>query len=151
MRLPVSLERLLSAHGSTSRNRSTANMLASLLGWLPIVGPFIKAALSAFDHYQDATVQKAKIGADKDVAEGAQDVQVIAIRASHKDDIGIIFARDMVVNWWAVYNSLIFYDSCFRNLLPANFTWRILAIPTELNVLCTAIVAFMFYTAWRGK
>jgi hypothetical protein len=122
-----------------------------VFAWIPIIGPILQAMVNAFAKAEDTSVSKAKIAADKEVSEGAQDVQVIAIRASHKDDIGIIFARDLVVNWWAVYNSLIFYDSCFRNLLPESWTWRVLAIPTSLNVLCTAIVAMLFYTAWKGR
>jgi len=130
-------------------------MLGIALGWIPIIGPFIKAAFASFDHYQDTTVQKTKIGADERVAEGGQDVQVIQTRANvaiaFKDDIGVMLARDVLVNWYAVYNSLIFYDSCFRNILPPYMTWRVLALPDSLNYLCGGIVAFLFVAAWRGK
>lgn len=123
--------------------------------WIPVVGPFIQAAVSAYGKYQDASVQKAKIAADERVAEGAQDIQVIGARANlavaFSRDIGVALARDVILNWYAIYVSLIFYDSCFRNLLPDYMTWRILAIPDSLNYLCCAIIAFLFATAWRGK
>ena len=62
----------------------------------------------------------------------------------------MVFARDLILNWYAIYISLIFYDSCFRNLLPDWMTWRVLAIPSELSYLCTGIIAFLFVSAWRG-
>ncbi len=123
--------------------------------WIPIIGPFIQGAVNAFGKWQDAKVQLAQIAANKDIAFGGQDVQVIQARAAvaiaFKDDIGVKFARDVILNWYAIYVSLIFYDSCFRNLLPDYMTWRVLAIPQSLMYLCSAIVAFLFISAWRGK
>lgn len=123
--------------------------------WIPFIGPFIQAGVNAFGKWQDATVQKAQIAANKEVADGAQDVQVIGIRAdlakTFAHDIGTVLARDVLLNWYTIYVSLIFWDSCFRNALPAGWTWRVLALPTSLNVLCSAIVAWLFVTAWRGK
>lgn len=124
-------------------------------GWIPFIGPFIQAAVSAFSKFEDASVQKTQIAATKDVAIGAQDVSIIGIRAdvakSFAHDIGVAFARDLILNWYAIYISLVFYDSCFRNLLPPYMTWRVLALPDSLNYLCAGIVAFLFVTAWRGK
>lgn len=123
--------------------------------WIPLLGPFIQAALNAYSKHEDASVQKAQITANKDVAFGAQDVQVIQSRAgvaiAFAHDVGVVFARDLILNWYAIYISLIFYDSCFRNLLPAWMTWRILAVPPSLEYLCAGIVAFLFVSAWRGK
>ncbi len=123
--------------------------------WIPIIGPFIQGAVNAFGKWQDAKVQLAQISANKDVAFGGQDVQIIQARAAlaiaFKDDVGVKFARDAILNWYAVYIGLIFYDSCFRNLLPDYMTWRVLAIPQSLEYLCTGIVAFLFVSAWRGK
>lgn len=123
--------------------------------WIPLIGPFLQAGVNAFNHYQDTSVQKSKIAADQNVALGSQDVQIIQARASvaitFASDVGVKFARDIILNWYAIYISLIFYDSCFRNLLPSWMTWRILAVPSSLEYLCAGIVAFLFVSAWRGK
>jgi hypothetical protein len=126
-----------------------------MFAWIPIIGPFLQAAVNAFGRFEDASVQRTKIAADKDIALGAQDVLIIQARAelakSFANDIGVKFARDLILNWYAVYVSLIFYDSCFRNVLPPWMTWRVLAIPSSLEYLCAAIIAFLFVSAWRGK
>jgi len=123
--------------------------------WLPIIGPFIQGAVNAFGKWQDAKVQLSHIAANKEIASGAQDVQVIqtrsAVAIAFKDDLGVKFARDVILNWYATYIGLIFYDSCFRNLLPDYMTWRVLALPPSLEYLCAGIVAFLFVSAWRGK
>lgn len=126
-----------------------------MFAWIPLVGPFLQAAVNAWDHYQDVAVQKARIAADQNVALGNQDVQIIQSRSSvaiaFANDVGVKFARDLILNWYAIYVSLIFYDSCFRNVLPSWATWRILAVPASLEYLCAGIVAFLFVSAWRGK
>lgn len=123
--------------------------------WIPLLGPFIQGAVNAFNHYQDTTVQKARISSDTQIADGAQGVQIIQARSgvaiAFANDVGVKFGRDLILNWYAIYVSLIFYDSCFRNLLPGSWTWRVLALPPSLEYLCAAIVAFLFVTAWRGK
>lgn len=126
-----------------------------MFGWIPIIGPFLQAGVNAFTVYQDASTRKAKIAADERVAEGGQDVAIIQGRIdlakSFAHDVGVAFARDLIINWYAIYISLIFYDSCFRNILPPWMTWRVLAIPDSLNYLCGGIIAFLFASAWRGK
>lgn len=123
--------------------------------WIPLIGPFLQAGVNAFSKWQDASVQKAQIASNQTVALGAQDVSVVQVRAdlakAFAHDVGVVFARDVILNWYAIYVSLIFYDSCFRNVLPAGWTWRVLALPTELTYLCSGIVAFLFVSAWRGK
>jgi len=126
-----------------------------MFGWIPIIGPFLQAGVRMFGKFEDATVQKAQIASGERVAVGAQDVSVIGIRAqvaqAFANDPGVKFARDVILNWYAVYISLIFYDSCFRNVLPSWMTWRVLALPPSLEYLCAGIVAFLFVSAWRGK
>lgn len=126
-----------------------------MFAWLPIIGPFIQAALNAYTKSQDTKIALTQIAATRDTEFGAQDVQIIQARSglaiALKDDIGVKFARDLILNWYAVYISLIFYDSCFRNLLPDFMTWRVLALPASLEYLCAAIVALLFVSAWRGK
>ena len=126
-----------------------------MLSWIPFIGPFLQAGVNMFAKFEDTSVQKTKIGADERTAVGAQDVQVIGIRAdvakTFAHDVGVTFARDIILNWYAIYISLIFYDSCFRNVLPPSMTWRVLALPDSLNYLCAGIVAFLFIAAWRGK
>jgi hypothetical protein len=125
-------------------------MLSLLLGWIPVVGPFIKAGLAAWEHSQDAGVQRAQIAANKDVALDTDSVDIIRTRAQAAQDIGVQFARDLLLNWYAIYVSLIFYRSCFHHALPENWTWEIDHIPADLNYLCMAMIAYLFYTAWRG-
>lgn len=126
-----------------------------MLAWIPFIGPFIQAVVSIFTKVQDTKAALAQTEATKAVALGAQDVEIIKARAAvataFKDDIGVKFARDVILNWYAIYISLIFYDSCFRNLLPSWMTWRTLALPASLEYLCAGIVAFLFVSAWRGK
>lgn len=122
--------------------------------WIPIVGPIIQAAINAYRIHSDTSVRKQQISSTERIAEGQQGVSVLQIRAdvakAFKNDVGLIFARDAIVNWYATYICLIFYDSCFRNLIP-NYTWRVLAVPDSLNYLCMAIIAYLFVTEWRGK
>lgn len=126
-----------------------------MLGWIPIIGPFLRAASSMFASAQNTKVELAKVDAEKVIEGGKTDSVNLSTRATvaiaFKDDIGIQFARDIIINWYAVYIGLIFYDSCFRNILPDWMTWRVLAIPQSLEYLCTAIIAFIFVTAWTGK
>jgi hypothetical protein len=123
--------------------------------WIPIIGPFIQGAVNMFSKFEDASVQKTEIAATKDVALRSQDVAIIQTRAdlakAFAHDVGVVFARDVILNWYAIYVSLIFYDSCFRNILPPYMTWRVLALPDSLNYLCAGIIAFLFVAAWRGK
>lgn len=123
--------------------------------WIPVIGPIVQACVNAFGKWQDAKTNREQISSTERISVGAQDVQIIQTRAevakTFAHDIGVTFARDVILNWYAVYVSLIFYDSCFRNILPPWMTWRVLALPDSLNYLCAGIVAFLFVAAWRGK
>lgn len=112
-----------------------------MLGWLPIIGPVIDGIVSIWKGYQDVTVQK-----------GAQDVQVIQARAAvaiaFKDDIGVRLARDLIMFPAACWTLLIFWY-CITHEIAPGWSWKILAVPGNLEYIPYAVIAFLFVTAFR--
>lgn len=112
-----------------------------MFGWLPIIGPVIDGITSVIKGFQNQKVQ-----------EGAQDVQVIQARAAvaiaFKDDIGSRLARDLIMFPVSIWVFFTLWDSIFRNVIP-HWTFRTLALPTNMEYIPYAVIAFLFVTAFK--
>jgi hypothetical protein len=94
-----------------------------------------------------------------------QDTKLETHRIETQADIAVVEARAKLawqgladsVNKWGrrgliyptlLYYTLIVYDSCFRNILP-DYTWRVLELPSNVQYIPHAVVAYLLVTAWR--
>jgi hypothetical protein len=119
-----------------------------MLAWIPFIGPVLNAIAGAYGKFKDTQVAKL-------VSNNATDVAIVDARAkvaiAFKDDPGVKFVRDMIMGCVALWIGLVFWDSCFRNILPTYLTWRILALPGPLEYIPHMVLAFLFVDSWRSK
>ncbi len=126
-----------------------------LLSLLPGIGDVAKGVTDYLNKKQDTALEKYKVDGVVNTEAMRQDTEVIKARA----DLAKATAGDPVNRWGrrlfvyptGVWYTVILYDSTFRALLPDWATWRPLAIPSNLDYIPYAIIAYLFVTAWRGK
>lgn len=127
----------------------------SFLSFIPIVGNIVDAVKSYVTKKQDVDLEKYKVDGVVSVERMKQDVEIVKARsellAALKDDKGIQLARGLIMLSASVWISLIFWDSCFRDILPVGWTWRVLALPSNIEYIPYAVVAFLFALAWTKK
>lgn len=125
------------------------------MGFLAWLNP-IKAALdligSIINKAQDVSLEKYKVNGTVNVEAMRTDLSIIQARAevakATYDDPVNRWGRRLFIYPVGLWFTLIILDSCFRNLLP-DYTWRILALPPNLDYIPYAVIAYLFVTAWK--
>jgi hypothetical protein len=114
-------------------------ILKTVLGFIPAVFEYLNKK-------QDIDLEKYKV-------DGTVDVSIIQaqaqLQAVLKDDPVLRWGRRFFIYPVGVWWTLVVYDSCFRELLPDWMTWRVLALPPNLEYIVYAITGFLFLHAWR--
>lgn len=91
--------------------------------------------------------KKADVELEKYKVNGVFDVTLIqaraAVAAARAADTVDRWGRRLIVYPTGVWYTLIVADSCFRNALPADWTWRILALPPDLAYIPYAVVGYL--------
>jgi hypothetical protein len=113
----------------------------------------VKEGLAFLNKKQDVALEKYKVDGQVNVSAMVQDTEIIkaraALAAALKDDPVVRWGRRFFIYPIGVWFTLICYDSAFRRLLPAGWTWEVLALPQNLNYIPYAVVAFLFVSAWK--
>lgn len=91
--------------------------------------------------------KKADVELEKYKVNGVFDVTLIqaraAVAAARAADTVDRWGRRLLIYPTGIWYSLIVYDSCFRLLLPDWATWRVLALPPQLDYLPYAVVGYL--------
>src|SRR5688572_8293673 len=124
------------------------------LSAIPIVGKAFDAVSSYYNKKQDVDLEKYKVKGQIDIASVNADVAIIQARAelakAMKDDPVNKWGRRLVLYPTGLWYALIVWDSVARNnsLLEA-YRWEILALPSNLDYIPYAVIAYLFVTSFR--
>lgn len=114
-------------------------MLALLLGWLPILGPIVQAVTSIFSKIQDKEIVQIKADAEVTKVETESSTQIIHDTA---DNIGIRFARDLLIYPTIIWVDLIVWDKIVVLEHP-NLVFSVADLPTSIAYLPFAVATFL--------
>jgi hypothetical protein len=91
--------------------------------------------------------KKADVDLEKYKVNGQFDLTLIQARAAvataRAADVVDRWGRRLIIYPYGIWYSLVVYDSCFRNLLPAGWTWRVLALPPQLDYIGYAVIGYL--------
>lgn len=126
-------------------------MLSFLLGLVPFVGKALDAWSAYANKKQDVALEKYKVDGTVNVQAIQADTEIIKARASlaaaMKDDPVNKWGRRFFIYPVGVWFTLIVGDSIFHKAF--NYTYRVEALPTNLDYIPYAIVAYLFVSAWK--
>jgi len=118
-----------------------------------IVSGVISPLAQAYNKAQDVSLEKYRVDGTVNVEAMRQDTEIIRARVdlakAMKDDPTTRWGRRLFIYPVGIWFALIVYDSAFRGLLPSELTWRVLALPGNLDYIPYAIVAYLFVSAWK--
>ena len=121
-------------------------MFASVLGWIPILGPIINGIVSIFVKSQDTVVAKYKV-------DGTVDVQALqssaAITIAAQDDIGVRLSRDLVMFPGSCWCALYLWDKIVAHHWPM-LVFDVAPLDGPLTVLPMALLTFFFGMSAMG-
>lgn len=117
------------------------SILKTVLGFVPAVFEYLNKK-------QDIDLEKYKVDGTVDITA----IKAMAeLQAVLRDDPVLRWGRRLFIYPVGVWWSVIVYDSVFRNLLPAWATWRVLALPPNLEYIVYAITGFLFLHSMMKK
>ena len=127
-----------------------------MLTWIPIIGPIIGGIVDIFKQKTNTDLARQvdtnKTSTEKLKSNNLADIAIIQARAEvakeFKDDWGSKITRDIIMFPVGLWVFLTLWDSTFRNLIP-DYTFRTLALPSNMEYIPYAVIAFLFVTAWR--
>lgn len=120
---------------------------------LSVVSGIVGPIAGIFNKKLDTDLEKYKVNGEVNIEAMKEDTNVIQARAVlaavMKDDPVNRWGRRLFIYPVGTWFSLIIYDSAFRNILPDGWTWKVLALPHNLDYIPYAIVAYLFVSAWK--
>jgi hypothetical protein len=130
-------------------------MLSFLLSALNPISKLIDVIGSYLNKRQDVDLEKYKVKGQVDIKAVEADIAIITARtqlaAAQANDPATKTARLFFMipaSWYFGYS---FFHATFANLLPPSWLWKPLSLSPTLEYLAYAIIAYLFYTAWRGR
>lgn len=122
-----------------------------MFAWLPIIGPIIQGIVSIFTKYKDVELGKYKVDGTVDVEGMKASANIIA---ATQDDIGVRFARDLLLYPTIIWIDLIAWDKIVNIRYP-DLVWGVLPLPEVIAYLPLAIVTFLLgnvgLNIWRRR
>jgi hypothetical protein len=126
-------------------------MFAWLLSLIPFVGKAVDAWAAHDQKKQDVVLEKYKVDGTVNVEVMRQDTEVIKARATlaavMKDDPVNRWGRRFFIypigTWFAAIVYYCIFHPYFPEILP------VLALPTQLDYIPYAVVAYLFVSAWK--
>lgn len=118
------------------------------LSFIPVVGKVVDAVAGYFQRRQEVALEKYKIDGQFDMAQIQALAEVAKARATDTVDR---WGRRLFIYPTGIYYAAVLYDSTFRNLLPSNWTWRVLELPPDFKYWAGAVVAYLLVTTWRNR
>jgi len=111
-----------------------------ILDILNIVPSLIDLGKTWINKKEDTALEKYKV-------DGTFDITLIQARAA----VAAARAADTVDRWGrrlfiypsGIWYALVVYDSCFRMVLPEWATWRVLALPPQLDYIPYAVIGYL--------
>jgi hypothetical protein len=101
----------------------------------------IPTMLSAYFYKkQDTDLEKYKVNGQFDITLIQARAAVATARAADTVDR---WGRRLIIYPTGVWYALVVADSCLRNVLPAEWTWRVLALPPQLDYIPYAVVGYL--------
>ena len=129
-------------------------MFGRVIAWAASGGltAILNPVFSWLGKKEDTQLGKYKVDGEVNIEAMRQDTEIIRARTelalAMKDDPVMIWGRRLFVYpTGAWYCAIIFY-CIFHNLFP-NYTWKIVALPPNLEYIPAAVVAFLLITAWK--
>jgi hypothetical protein len=110
------------------------------LDLLSIVPNAMDLAKTWINKKKDVELEKYKVDGQFDITLIQARAAVAAARAA---DVVDRWGRRLVIYPTGIWYALVVYDSCFRMLLPDGWTWRVLALPHQLDYIPYAVVGYL--------
>jgi hypothetical protein len=124
-----------------------------LLKLIPGIGGIVTSIENVLNKKADVALEKYKVDGTVSVAAIDADTKIIEARArlaaAMKDDTATKWGRGAIILFTCLWTAGIFWDSTFRELLPPGWTWRVLALPKNLEYMPYGVFAYLFVTAWK--
>src|SRR4051812_20899441 len=125
------------------------------MNWLLSMIPFVGKAIDAWSAHDqkklDVGLEKYKVDGTFDVEAMRQDTEVIKARAqlaaAMKDDPVNKWGRRLFIYPVGVWFVAIVTDSLLHRAF--SYTYRVEALPQNLDYIPYAIIAYLFVTAWK--
>ena len=122
-----------------------------MLGWIPILGPIIDGVTSIFKGYFGLREQQVITQGQVDVAATQTAANIIA---TTKDDIGVRFARDLLIFPPVCWAALIGWDTIMARHSP-DLMWHVEKYPDVLAYLPYMSFVFLLgnigLNIWRNR
>lgn len=110
-----------------------------MFGWIPIIGPIIDGIVSIWKGHQDLEAIKYKTDGSVDI-EGVR--ASTSIISATKDDIGVRFARDLLMYPTIVWVDLIVWDKIMAIHYP-DLVYGVALLPEAIAYMPFAVVTFL--------
>lgn len=122
------------------------SFLAFLIQGIPVVGKLADTFTNYTNKKMDTEIEKLKVN-------GQVDVSVLQARttliAQMKDDPASKWGRRLILYPWGVWFGFVCFRSILQNSPWAEYSWTVAALPSNLEYIGYAIIAYLLGTAWR--
>lgn len=128
--------------------------LSFLIQGLPLIGKITDAFTSYTNKKMDTNLEKYRVDGQVNTEAMKQDTAIIQARTElaivMKDDPVNKWGRRLLIYPTGIWFSLITYRSCFmEHPWLSEYTWTIKAMPSNLDYIPYAVVAYLLVTAWK--
>lgn len=123
---------------------------SKIIGW--VASGALSPVFSWLNKREDTALGKYRVDGEVNVEAMRQDTEIIRARTelaiAMKDDPTTRWGRRLFIYPTGAWYCAIILYCIFHQLLPEH-TWVILALPTNLEFIPYAIIAYLFVTAWK--
>lgn len=123
---------------------------SKIIGW--VASGALSPVFEWLGKREDTALGKYKVDGEVNVEAMRQDTEIIRARTelalAMKDDPTTVWGRRLFIYPTGVWYTAIILYCILHNRFPDS-TWKILALPSNLEFVPLAVVAYLLVTAWK--